>query len=166
MRVISILCRLAGVISALLFTGAAFVVCYEVFMRYIGLPTRWGQDLAIYFMIAGAFLAQGAVMHEDGHVRVDVFIQLFPKWLRVLSVRITLLVGLVYAVAMTWEGFGQAAFSYEIGRMSTSLFRIPTWIPEATIPIGFGLLVLAIIYQVIRPDVAGPDREFTSVNEL
>lgn len=166
MRLIAFLCRLVGVLSAALFTAAAAIICYEVAMRYFGVPTRWAQDLALYFMIGGAFLGQAAVMLDDGHVRVDVFISLMPRRVRVLCVRATLAVSLIYAAAMAWEGFGQAMFSLEINRMSTSLFRIPLWIPEMAIPVGFGLLVLAIVYQIVRPKAAEPEKEHRSLNEL
>jgi TRAP-type C4-dicarboxylate transport system permease small subunit len=166
MRMISYLCRFAGVLSAILFTAAALVICYEVLLRYLGIPTRWAQDLAVYFMIGGAFLGQGAVMLDDAHVRVDVFIRMMSDRLRVFCVRLTLAIGLIYTAAMTWEGYVQSSFSREIGRMSTSLFRIPTWIPEAAIPIGFGLLSLAILYQIIRPKIATVEDELNSFNEL
>jgi TRAP-type C4-dicarboxylate transport system permease small subunit len=166
MKILEIICRVAGILAALLFTGAAIVITYEAVMRYSGAPTSWAQDLAIYFMIVGAFLSQAAVMLEDGHVRVDIFLSFVPDALRVLSIRITLAIGIIYVGIVTWESLFQAMDSYEIGRKSTSLFRIPTWIPESALPIGFGLLLIAILMQIRRPKAASLQKEIEQSLEI
>jgi C4-dicarboxylate transporter DctQ subunit len=144
-------CRLAGMLATTLFVGAALVICYEAIMRYAARPTDWAQDLAMYFMIAGAFLSQASVMLEDSHVRVDVFLQTMGARAQRFWIRVTLALSLVYVAVAAWQTCLQAANSYAIGRMSTSLFRIPTWIPEATMPVGFALLAVAIVIRIAIP---------------
>jgi C4-dicarboxylate transporter DctQ subunit len=150
-RVATRLCRLAGMLATTLFVGAALVICYEAVMRYAARPTDWAQDLAMYFMIAGAFLSQASVMLEDSHVRVDVFLQMMSAHAQRFWIRATLALTLAYVCVAAWQTLLQAANSYDIGRMSTSLFRIPTWIPEATMPIGFALLAVAIVIRIAIP---------------
>ncbi len=166
MKFSDIICRVAGVIAAMLFTGAAVVITYEAIMRYSGAPTSWAQDLAIYFMIVGAFLSQAAVMLEDGHVRVDIVLGFFSSRFRVMAIRTTLAISLIYVAVVAWQGAMQAWDSFEIGRKSTSLFRIPTWIPEAAIPVGFVLLALAVISQIRRPKAATLQEEIEHSLEI
>jgi C4-dicarboxylate transporter DctQ subunit len=148
-----------GVLSAFLFMLAAFVIVYETVSRYLGHPTSWGQDFAVYFMIAGAFLCQGAVMLDDGHVRVDFFIHQMGPRISEIAVRVTLAIALVYIAAMTWQGAEMALHSYETGKLSTGLFRAHMWIPEASIPLGFGLLFIAAVIRVLQPKIATMSEE-------
>jgi TRAP-type C4-dicarboxylate transport system permease small subunit len=51
--------------------------------------------------------------------------------------------------------------------MSTSLFRIPTWIPETAMPVGFALLVVAMIVRIIVPSEKGIKEEIDeSIQQL
>ncbi|CAK7041119.1 TRAP-type C4-dicarboxylate transport system permease small subunit [Kerstersia gyiorum] len=145
------ICRLAGVIAAVLLVTVAGIVTYEIVARYLGMPTRWVHDLAIFLVIIAAFLVQASVMLEDAHVRVDVFVEMMSsKWQRVCF-RATLAFALPYVAAMAWNGGVLALDAWETGRMTPGLFRMPYWIPYSAIPLGFGLLFIAMVLQIWRP---------------
>ena len=145
--------RSLGVVSAFLFLGSSLVIAYETLMRYLGMPTSWAQDFAIYFMIAGAFLSQGSVMLEDGHVRVDFFIDVMGSRIRRICVRVTLAISLAYIGVMAWQGALMTIKSYNSGKTSTGLFLIRMWLPESAIPIGFALLFVAAVIRILRPKI-------------
>ena len=151
LRLATVMCRVAGVVATAFFVGAAFVITYETVLRYAGRPTDWAQDLAMYFMIGGAFLSQASVMLDDSHVRVDVFLQSMRRATQRFWVRATLALSLLYVLVAAWQMAVQTLNSYTVGRMSASLFRIPTWIPESAMPVGFALLALAIVVRVLVP---------------
>ncbi len=154
MKPIVFVIRALGVFSAFLFLASALVIAFETVMRYLGSPTSWAQDFAVYFMIVGAFLCQGSVMLEDGHVRVDLFLDMMHKKTREFFVRVTLAISLAYMGAMAWHGGKMAYRSFVTGKTSTGLFLVDMWIPESAIPIGFAFLFVAAVIRILWPKVA------------
>lgn len=154
MKAIITVIRALGVVAAFLFLASSLVIAFETVMRYLGHPTSWAQDFAIYFMIIGAFLCQGAVMLEDGHVRVDFFIDFFSKRVREFLVRMTLAISLAYIGAMAWWGGKMALRSFMTGKTSTGLFEMKMWIPESAIPIGCAFLFVATLIRIFKPKIA------------
>ncbi len=154
MRALIHFIRALGVLAAFLFLASSLVIAFETVMRYLGHPTSWAQDFAVYFMILGAFLSQGAVMLEDGHVRVDFFIEFLSKKTRELLVRLTLAISLAYIGAMAWWGGKMALRSFMTGKTSTGLFEMKMWIPESAIPVGFAFLFVAALIRIFKPKIA------------
>lgn len=148
MKFITAVCRAAGVVSGLLLFGSAFVITIEVVARYLGSPTSWAQDTAMLLVIVGACLSPGAIMIDDGHVRVDVFTGLFSTEAQKRLVRLTLSLATIYAAVLIWTGIDLARQSYDVGLMSTGLLRMPLWIPQAALPIGAVLLLAALIVRI------------------
>lgn len=146
---ITLLSRFAGALAGLAFVVAAVIITYETCARYAGSPTYWAQDLAVYLMIAGAFLSQAAVMIDDGHVRVDLIIGALGPAVQKFLLRLTLLLSMIYVAVLTWYGAALVVESFTQGRMVAGLFRIPTWIPELAIPVGGVLLLLAMIVRIV-----------------
>jgi len=159
MTIISRFISALGVVSAFLFLSCSFVIVFETIMRYLGSPTSWAQDFAVYFMIVGAYLCQGSVMLEDGHVRVDFFIEMMGHRIRDICVRVTLALSLAYIGAMAWHGAIMALRSFHTGKTSTGLFLIKMWIPESAIPIGFALLFVATIIRILKPKISTMGQE-------
>lgn len=144
-------CRWSGIAAACLFVSTAFIITFEAVMRFSGSPTSWAFELSIFLIIIGAFLVQAVVMLEDAHIRVDVFVDMMSEKWRKFFFRLTLAAGLPYVLAMTWQGGVLALEAIETGRMTPGMFRMPYWLPYSAIPIGFGLLALAILIQIWRP---------------
>lgn len=158
MRAIRLIVRAGGLLAAFLLVLTAFVIVYEAVVRYLGMPTTWAQDMAVYLMIAGGFISAGTVMLEDGHVRVDAFINFFDARVRNLLLAFGLVLSLIYVGVLVWQSLEMTIGSYMIGRMSTSLFRVPTWISESSIVVGSVLLFLAMLVEIVRrfTQPAGP----------
>lgn len=143
MKPLVAIARTAAFLSALLFLGSAIVIFIEIVARYAGSPTSWAQDFAIFFMIAGAFLCQASIMLDDGHVRVDFFIAMLSETTRERLIRLTLALSLVFIAIVFWYTLQATLRSYRFGLMSTGLYRVPIWVVQSAMPIGFGLLFLA-----------------------
>lgn len=150
-RFLENLCRWSGIIAAFLFVATAFIITYEALMRFLGSPTSWAFELSIFLVIIGAFLVQAVVMLEDAHIRVDVFVDMMSEKWRKFFFRLTLAAGLPYVLAMAWKGGTLTIEAAQSGRMTPGMFRMPYWVPYSAIPIGFGLLAIAVIIQIWRP---------------
>lgn len=151
MSLITIISRGVAFLAALLLLGCSVAIFIEIVARYAGYPTSWAQDVAIYCMIAGAFLCQAAVMLDDGHVRVDLLINQLPERMRNFLIRLTLALSLIFIAIVFWYTLQTTMRSFRLGLMSTGLFRVPLWLVQGSMPIGFGLLFLAVIVRIISP---------------
>lgn len=151
MSLITTFARALGALAGILFLACSVVIVIEIVARYAGHPTSWAQDIALFSMIAGAFLCQASVMIDDGHVRVDAFINQLSEPTRQFLIRITLAAALVFIGIVFWYTLQMTMRSYHLGLLTTGLFRVPVWLVQCSMPIGFGALFLAVIVRIVEP---------------
>ena len=136
------LAYLAG--GILLFMGAS--VLYEVFMRYLfNAPTRWVIEFSEYMLLYMALLAGAWVLKGEGHVKVEMLVDVLPRKTRTILHTVTSWVGagvcglfLWYSTYLTWETFWS-------GEVLFRAVHVPKWAVLISIPIGLLLLVLQFI---------------------
>jgi TRAP-type mannitol/chloroaromatic compound transport system permease small subunit len=107
---------------------------------------------AQWYLYAAAFLgASGYVLMVDEHVRIDAVAQRFsPRlraWLDIVALLLFVLplCGLMVTLggAFTWR-------AWEIGEMSYNAGGLVRWPVYACIPVGFGLLALQAVSELIK----------------
>lgn len=154
--------RTTGILSSWLNLILVLVIAIDVLFRYFFDHTSvWVVELewhlfAIIFLLGAAY-----TMQEDGHVRVDVFLQrgsARQKKIVTLIGHLVLLIPLcLFLIPPAWDYFYQ---SWSIGEGSGDPGGIPALYPiKAFIPIAF-ILVLAqaiteslrIFLELIQPD--------------
>lgn len=130
-----------------------FVVCYEVFMRYVmASPTTWAYDMS-YILYGTLFMMAGAyTLSRNAHVRADVAMRYAP--LRVqASVDLALYVLFFFPAvfALLFMGYDYAAASWAMGERSALSPQGPPIYPlKAMIPVSAALLLLQGIAETIR----------------
>lgn len=87
-------------IAGLMFMVA--IVFYQVVARYFfNRPPKWTEEIALVTMIWIAMLGAGIGLKNDIHMRVEVFLSVFPiKIQRIVEVAIMLLIG-YFGIQMT-----------------------------------------------------------------
>ncbi len=141
-RLLIALTYLAG--GILLFMGAS--VLYEVFMRYLfNTPTRWVIEFSEYMLLYMALLAGAWVLKGEGHVKVEMLVDILPRKTRTILHVVTSWVGagvcglfLWYSAYLTWETFWS-------GEVLFRAVHVPKWAVLVSIPIGLLFLVLQFI---------------------
>ncbi len=135
----------AAAIAGLSVLATAFIICYEILAR--GLfhkPTSWAMEVSTYLLILAGFFGMAYTMRTHGHICVDFLYSRFPKALRRgLDVLTSLLSLFAIYVCMT-ESTNYMLMSYTMEIVSPSLLRVPLWIPQCFMLIGFVLLFLEI----------------------
>jgi len=129
------------------------VVIYEVFQRHIlNAPTRWGYDV-LWMLFSAQFLLGGAfTLLRKGHIRIDiVYGVLSEKAKLIYDIINTLVIILPPTVLLTWAGIVFAGEAWSSGeKLSTSNWFFPAGPSKSLIPIGFFLLALQCVAEVIR----------------
>lgn len=156
MRIVKIIDKISewtGALSAWIVIPLMLVVIYEVFQRHIlNAPTRWGYDV-LWMLFSAQFLLGGAfTLLRKGHIRIDiVYGVLSEKAKLIYDIINTLVIILPPAVLLTWAGIVFAGEAWSSGeKLSTSNWFFPAGPSKSLIPIGFFLLALQCVAEVIR----------------
>lgn len=151
-RVLERISNLFAVLSGVLVLLMAFTASYGVFRRYVfNSPEPYSYELSTMFLLWTFVLAIAYVEKLDGHLRVDFFVVLLPKKIRLFMLNVIgPLFGLVFCSVLTWEGWTVAMYSLEIGEKSMSVWAVPLFPVKIIIPVGYGLLCVVLVLKIIR----------------
>lgn len=145
---------LAG--ALLLCLGTSVVV--EVVMRYfLNRPTRWVVEFSEYMLLYMAFLGGAWVLRSDGHVKIDLLVEMLPPSVQATLYRITSWVGALVCGLFFWSS---ASFTWETFESGEVLFRavhVPKWAVLLVIPVGLFLLMLQFVRRACARHGAIPD---------
>ena len=156
MRIVKLIDKISewtGALSAWIVIPLMLVVIYEVFLRHIlNAPTRWGYDV-LWMIFSAQFLLGGAfTLLRKGHIRIDiVYGVLSEKAKLIYDIVNTLVIILPPTVLLTWAGIVFAGDAWSSGEnLSTTNWFFPSGPSKSLIPIGFFLLALQCVAELIR----------------
>ncbi|SEA60410.1 TRAP-type mannitol/chloroaromatic compound transport system, small permease component [Desulfuromusa kysingii] len=160
-----------GHLTSWLSTILVLTVCYDVFTRYflrkssVGVQELEWHIFAVLFMLSAAY-----TLKIDKHVRVDViYTQLSPRakaWVNMLGGIIFLI---PFSILVIWASQGFISMSWAIQETSPDPGGLPCrYLLKAMIPVGFGLLLLQGIAQILRSfcTVIGHPMEDSNTEEI
>jgi len=110
---------------------------------FIGTSFSWGSELAQYLHIWQIWIGASLAVRLQSHIKVDVFVKLFPKMIQKVLNFIAILCWFIFAAFLAYEGSKYVMIVLESGQTSPSL-HVPMWIPYLAIPIGGFLMVLRL----------------------
>ncbi len=108
--------RLNWSFSRVAMWAPAFIVAiifYEVFMRYVLFrPTLWVNEMSLW--VGGAIYVTAGLyaMQQRSHIRIFIIYDIAPKWLRKVFDTISALCVCIFAFAVIYGGFGEAAAKF------------------------------------------------------
>lgn len=149
-RILGYITFFAAAIAGLAILLTAFMICYEIIARSIfHSPTVWVMEISTYLLVLAGFFGMAYTMRKNGHICVDFLFSRFPKALqRGLDVLTSILALFVMYVCMT-ESTNYMLMSRAMGVVSPSLLRVPMWIPQTFMVIGFVLLFLEMVNHLL-----------------
>lgn len=145
-----VLTRIENVLAASTLGLATLIAIVAVVLRYFfGVFVFWSEEAIIYLIIYSTFLGAVITLRHNEHVNVDVFGAFLAERGRrafaVLAAAITV-VYLVCIGAFAWlllfEPFSTSTI--------TPSLKLPLWVVEAAVPIGFTLMFLRAIEILVR----------------
>ena len=146
----------SGRVAGMLVLVMIFVVCYNVFLRYVFLrPTIWSYDTN--YMLGGSMMVIGlaVVLKHGGHVRIDILSVRFSKKTKLIIEIVFTLCVFIPALLMISRVYWVDVFrAIEIGEtlMRSSWYPV-SWPFKAMLATGFSLFLLQGMVNVIK-DVA------------
>lgn len=151
-KTVDVLAKAAHTFGAILIFVMAFNVTYGVVMRYaFHAPSMVAMELTKILMIPGMILPTAYVQLTNRHLRVDFLANRFPKKLQTALFEVVVpIMALAVVYVLVWKTWNAAAFAYKMNETSYSTWREPLWPVKMTMPIGYGVLFLALVAQLCK----------------
>ena len=137
-------------IAAFLILSMCFWITYDVITRGLfNWASPWAFDLSEYSLVWMTFLAAPWILLRDGHVRIEILIDVLgPRWQRLIGVVVSL-IGLIACVILAWRT-GIAAIEYALNDVRVGrIWNIPRIYPYVVVPLGSAFLGLAFINRLM-----------------
>ncbi|APX88834.1 C4-dicarboxylate ABC transporter substrate-binding protein [Brevirhabdus pacifica] len=150
LKAVAALSTLAGWTSAAMIVAAVAITCQMIFVRFVlNGSTVWQTEAVIYLVIAATLIGLPYVQRLRGHVNVDLVPLALAPRARFVMCMVTLSLSILTIAMMLWYGFEYWHFAYERNWKSDTVWGVRLWIPYLSIPVGFGLLLLQLIADLV-----------------
>ena len=150
-RGIKLISQACGVFAAALTAGAVVIVCQMVFIRYVlNQTTIWQTDLTTYCLLGATFIGSPYVLLTRGHVNVDVLPHYAGQRTRFWLAMFAAASSLAFALSITVLSFQFWHEAWSGNWVSDTMWRARLWIPYASMPIGFGILSLQYVADLLN----------------
>lgn len=160
LRVVATLSTLAGWCSAGMIVAAVALTCQMIFIRFVlNGSTVWQTEAVIYLAVAATLIGLPYVQRLRGHVNVDLIPISLPPRPRFFMAIMASVLSIVIVGAMLWYGFEYWYFAWDRGWRSDTVWGVRLWIPYLALPMGFGLLLLQLIADLVAV-LLGIDKPF------
>ncbi|MHB0851192.1 TRAP transporter small permease subunit [Stutzerimonas nitrititolerans] len=158
---IEALSRLGGVSAVFLLIIAMVVMCQMILMRYLfRAPTIWQTEVVVFAATAAIFIGAPYVLLKKGHVGVDVIELMLSAPNRRRMQCLGAVLGLMFCVLMSVASGIYVYEAWEGGWTTPTIAAIPLWIPATPMLVGFGLLCLQYVVELMklfRPELGVPE---------
>jgi TRAP-type mannitol/chloroaromatic compound transport system permease small subunit len=145
--------RWTGALSAWLIIPLMLVVVYEVICRHIfNNPTSWSYDTAWMLFSAQFFIGGAYTLLKKAHIRIDIVYNLLSeRGKSIFDLLIYIFVITIPVLLFTGAGIKFASEAWISGeKLSTTNWFFPAGPPKTLIPLGFFLLALQSIAEIVR----------------
>ncbi len=132
-----------GMVSGLGVLAMGFILFYEVVCRYFfNSPTIWAQETSTYLYMWTMLAAASYTLQMKKHVNVDLVIDRLSVRAKTIAEIATSAIGVAFCAIVSIQAFEMIAETLHFGKVSATPLRIPLWIPQSALLIGFVLLTI------------------------
>lgn len=150
LRFVAWISFLTGVLAAAMIAISILVVCQMVYLRYVeNASTIWQTEFVTYCMLAATLLGMPYVQRLRGHVNVDLLPIYLRGRARMALALFTYTLSLAVSLLLAWYGFHMWHEAWVGGWVSDTVWGVPLDIPYAALPIGFGLMALQYVADIL-----------------
>mgnify|MGYP001817513266 FL=1 len=150
LRGVAAISTVAGWCSAAMIVLAVGITCQMIFVRFVlNGSTVWQTEMVIYLVIAATLIGLPYVQRLRGHVNVDLIPLMLPSRWRMALCIVTLTTSIVIVAVMLYYGYDYWHLAWSRGWTSDTIWAVRLWIPYAALPVGFALLGLQLIADLV-----------------
>ena len=147
-RLLDGLYAISAGLAALSLLGIFLVMMAQVALREMQRQLPGADDISAYLCVATTFFALAATFRRGELIRVGMVLdRLGPGPRRVAEALVLTLAGVIVG-AIAWFTWQDMLFSLEIEEVAQGTVAFPLWVPKLAMPIGAGLLLVAILDEL------------------
>jgi TRAP-type C4-dicarboxylate transport system permease small subunit len=125
------------------------ILAYEVVCRYFfDSPTIWAQETSVYLFMWTMLAGSAYTLMKGKHVRIDLIVERLSRKTQCGMDILTSLTGVAFCATVSWQALEMMAASIRLGKVSPTLLRVPMWIPQCSLLLGFVLLTFQFAFIV------------------
>ena len=145
------LVKYSGYLASALFIAIGFIISYEVIMRYLfNSPTIWVNEVSRFLQIWATYLALTYSFHKQDFIRITViYDRLNDNGKKILDF-ISFIFILIFSSFVVYYGWLIAYDSLKVGRTSSTILDVPSFLTELAIPLCFAFLVIRVILEAVK----------------
>ncbi|WP_424135020.1 TRAP transporter small permease [Roseomonas chloroacetimidivorans] len=148
-RALDALYAAGAVLAALSLLGIFLVMVGQIALRFVGLSFPGADDISAYLCVATTFFALALTFRRGEVIRVGLVLERVPPRPRRIMEIIALVLAAVSTAYAVWWTLDDVLFSYEIGDLAQGTLPVPLWIPKLAMPLGAGLLLVAVLDELM-----------------
>ena len=143
--------KYSGYLASALFITIGFIISYEVIARYVfNSPTIWVNEVSRFLQIWATYLALTYSFHKNDFIRITVvYDRLNENGKKILDF-ISFIFILIFSSFVVYYGWLIAYDSLKVGRTSSTILDVPSFLTELAIPLCFAFLVLRVLLEAIK----------------
>jgi len=134
----------AALIAAVVFNFVNVVGRYILGRTFIA-----ADEVQIYIMVYIAFLGAAVATWRRMHLRMDVLVHRLPRGVQAALAAAELVLTVVLAALVLYVSSGYVAQMAGLDARSQNA-GIPMWIPHSAIVVGFGLIAVLAVLQIVQ----------------
>ena len=143
--------KYSGYLASALFISIGFIVSYEVIMRYLfNSPTIWVNEVSRFLQIWATYLALTYSFHKKDFIRITVIYDRLNETGKKILDFISFIFIIIFSCFVVYYGWLIAYDSLKVGRTSSTILDVPSFLTELAIPLCFAFLVIRVILEAIR----------------
>jgi TRAP-type C4-dicarboxylate transport system permease small subunit len=134
-------------LMAILLTATILLAASQIVLRNLfdsGLI--WADPTLRIMVLWLALLGAIAATREDRHIRIDLFSHRLPKQGRIILSFINNLFSAIICGIITWHAIRFVHLEWQDGAILFA--RLPAWMGEIIIPIGFAVMTLRFLFNI------------------
>ncbi len=149
-KLVAALSKICGVAASVMVLLAVLVVCQMVVVRYgLRQSSIWQTEFVTYLLIAATFIGSPYVLLTRGHVNVDLLPLYLGRRARFWLALVASAMALAFCLLLARAGYELWLESWEKDWLSDTVWEVRLWIPYLAMPIGFGILSLQYVADII-----------------
>ena len=143
--------KYSGYLASALFIAIGFIISYEVIMRYLfNSPTIWVNEVSRFLQIWATYLALTYSFHKKDFIRITVIYDRLNETGKKILDFISFIFIIIFSCFVVYYGWLIAYDALKVGRTSSTILDVPSFLTELAIPLCFAFLVIRVILEAIR----------------
>ena len=144
------LSRLCGTVATVLLISAILVIINMVVSRYVfNLTTSWQTEYVIYSLAGATFIGCPYVLLEKGHVNVELLPHYLEYKCNLILAIICSVLSLMFSILIFVLACHMWFDAYINNHTTGTLWNAPLWKLYISLPIGFFVMVLQYLADII-----------------